>query len=476
MEIDPNLTQGNFDSNQSLFQIRNKKRLLSFHRRNSGKILTQAVQNIRRKSSKNIIENVKDICEMNLNMYKGLMEVEMENSNLRKIPLEPERILDAPQLIDDYYLNLLDWGSQNILSVCLGSCVYLWNANNMQTSLLTKTQDDSNICSVSFMNNGTCLGIGLQEGLVELWDLEKHLKIRTLHGHNERVSSLSWNSYTLSTGGKDAQILNHDVRIKESIINKLVNGHNKEVCSVKWNEEFPILASGGNDNKVCLWDIRKSNSNSNNGIKSIWNLIENKKPTGGNEINPLFVFTQHEAAVKALAWSPYSSNLLASGGGKKDHSIKFWNFENGTLINSFNTESQVCNLIWNKYEKEIISSHGFSKNQISVWKYPKMNKVADLVGHLNRVLYLAVSPDGCTLVSGSADETLRFWNLNDKEKIKIQNKNKKEEIICVNMGDIKSQKNLNQSSNIKSNTENNGYMYALIKVIQDLKINKNVSK
>ena len=47
-----------------------------------------------------------------------------------------------------------------------------------------------------------------------------------------------------------------------------------------------------------------------------------------------------------------------------------------------------------------------------------MNKVADLVGHLNRVLFLAMSPDGCSLVSGSADETLRFWNINDKEKVK----------------------------------------------------------
>ena len=28
----------------------------------------------------------------------------------RQIPSAPERILDAPELVDDYYLNLLDWG------------------------------------------------------------------------------------------------------------------------------------------------------------------------------------------------------------------------------------------------------------------------------------------------------------------------------------------------------------------------------
>ena len=135
------------------------------------------------------------------------------------------------------------------------------------------------------------------------------------------------------------------------------------------------------------------------------------------------MLNQHEAAVKALAWSPWKRGLLASGGGKKDHTIKFWNTENGLLINSFDTGSQVCQLMWNQYEKEIISSHGFSKNQISIWSYPKMIKVVDLVGHMNRVLYLTMSPDGCTLVSGSSDETLRFWNINDKEKVKNLNQN-----------------------------------------------------
>lgn len=31
----------------------------------------------------------------------------------RAVPQQPERILDAPDLVDDYYLNLLDWGSTN---------------------------------------------------------------------------------------------------------------------------------------------------------------------------------------------------------------------------------------------------------------------------------------------------------------------------------------------------------------------------
>jgi cell division cycle 20-like protein 1 (cofactor of APC complex) len=47
-----------------------------------------------------------------------------------------------------------------------------------------------------------------------------------------------------------------------------------------------------------------------------------------------------------------------------------------------------------------------------------MKKIASLTGHTYRVLYLAVSPDGQTIVTGAGDETLRFWNVFPQKKIK----------------------------------------------------------
>jgi len=40
--------------------------------------------------------------------------------NTRKIPKSPFKVLDAPQLTDDFYLNLVDWSSENVLAVGLG--------------------------------------------------------------------------------------------------------------------------------------------------------------------------------------------------------------------------------------------------------------------------------------------------------------------------------------------------------------------
>jgi cell division cycle 20-like protein 1 (cofactor of APC complex) len=66
--------------------------------------------------------------------------------------------------------------------------------------------------------------------------------------------------------------------------------------------------------------------------------------------------------------------------------------------------------MFSKNVNEIVSTHGYSLNQIILWKYPSMQKVATLTGHTYRVLYLSMSPDGQNIVTGAGDETLRFWS------------------------------------------------------------------
>jgi hypothetical protein len=38
--------------------------------------------------------------------------------------ITPERILDAPGMIDDFYLNLLDWGKHNVVAIALDNLAY----------------------------------------------------------------------------------------------------------------------------------------------------------------------------------------------------------------------------------------------------------------------------------------------------------------------------------------------------------------
>jgi cell division cycle 20, cofactor of APC complex len=252
--------------------------------------------------------------------------------------------------------------------------------------LLNTNNSENYISSVSWLNycKSNCLAVGFADNTIQLWDTEKFQPLRSLLGHRARVSSLSWNNWILSSGGRDTLILNHDVRIPNNIVSQF-SGHTAEVCGLKWSENCSQLASGGNDNNIYIWGLDNS--------------------------SPKQCFSEHKAAVKGLSWCPWQKNLLASGGGTADKSMKFWDTEKGKLLHSVSAESQVCSIVWNKFDKEVVSGHGYSRNQLCVWKYGTFDKVAELRGHTSRVLHLALSPDGSTVCSAGADETLRFWKV-----------------------------------------------------------------
>jgi len=109
------------------------------------------------------------------------------------------------------------------------------------------------------------------------------------------------------------------------------------------------LASGGNDNKVCIWDLRGSTrpggSSGAGGNAEGSSIGAGTSADDGPGDSPLWKFHEHTAAVKALAWDPHMAGVLATGGGTQDKHIRFWNVANGTMLNELDTGSQVCTSI-----------------------------------------------------------------------------------------------------------------------------------
>ncbi|KAJ1926860.1 WD repeat-containing protein slp1 [Tieghemiomyces parasiticus] len=303
----------------------------------------------------------------------------------RRILTAPERILDAPGLLDDYYLNLLDWSATNLLAIGLNQSVYVWNGETGDVVTLCQVETPGEyVASVQWTADGSYLAVGTSDGDTQIWDPETQRKMRSMAGHQARVSALAWDKHILSSGCRDGSIWHHDVRVATHKVAEL-RGHTSEVCGLAWRPDGAVLASGGNDNLVNIWDVRSQ--------------------------APKFTKANHTAAVKAVAWCPWQQNLLATGGGAHDRHIHFWNTTTAARLHSVDTGSQVTSIRWSTEYKEFVSSHGFPDNQLSVWSYPALTKVADIPAHDTRVLHTALSPDGQTIATVSSDDNLKFWRV-----------------------------------------------------------------
>ena len=173
----------------------------------------------------------------------------------RHIPQAPERILDAPELVDDYYLNLIDWSSQDSIAVALGCTVYLWNAGTGAIDQLMQTDveydEEDYVTSVNWAPDGKHIAVGTNNAEVQIWDASRARKVRTLKGHDARVGALAWSGTQLATGSRDTTVKTHDVRIREHCTNTFTF-HEQEVCGLKWSPSGTQLASGGERQRVAL--------------------------------------------------------------------------------------------------------------------------------------------------------------------------------------------------------------------------------
>ena len=155
----------------------------------------------------------------------------------RQINNKPERILDAPDMRDDFYLHLIDWSRNNHMAVALHDTVFIWNAaDGSIQELYSKSSDTDYISCVSWVTEGNYLAIGDSEASVDLWDVSSSKMMRSMKSHADRITSLKWNNHILASGSRRGDLFLHDVRIAEHVIAKL-EGHSQELCGMAWSPE-----------------------------------------------------------------------------------------------------------------------------------------------------------------------------------------------------------------------------------------------
>lgn len=314
---------------------------------------------------------------------------EFKTTFKESLPSKPIKILEAPNLREDFYCNLLDWGKKNIMSVALGRTIYLWNATNNSVTKMPEIHQPSYYTSVKWSPSGNLLSLGTDSGVLELWDTTKSLSLNAFKFHLGRIGSIEWGGENwFMSGSRDRSIVIYDTRTPQPV--SRMKGHKQEVCGLRWSSDCELLASGGNDYKINIWSIKKE--------------------------SPVCKLRHHKSAVKALDWNPRQRGVLVSGGGNNDKTIKAYSTFSGRVIKEVNAGNQVCNLRFSKHSNEFVSTHGFTNNDIGVWDYNSMEQVASLEGHHTRVLYMCMSPDHENIATAAGDEVIKFWSVFPRPK------------------------------------------------------------
>jgi WD40 repeat protein len=86
------------------------------------------------------------------------------------------------------------------------------------------------------------------------------------------------------------------MRQKECIIK--FQHHRQEICGLKWCPNGRYLASGSNDNTVCVWDFHQWYSNGSINPTSFLPPVDDNIKKSNSPTEPLWHFKEHRAAVK----------------------------------------------------------------------------------------------------------------------------------------------------------------------------------
>ncbi len=129
----------------------------------------------------------------------------------------PFKILDAPLLRDDFYLNLVDWSDKDHIGVGLQSSLYIWSGSLSKVERVYESIHPSDyICSVSFLRGDQHkISAGFTDGQVRVFDISKRVESRSFEGiHCGRIGSLGCSGNLICTGGRDGIVSVQDERAK----------------------------------------------------------------------------------------------------------------------------------------------------------------------------------------------------------------------------------------------------------------------
>ncbi len=229
--------------------------------------------------------------------------------------------------------------------------------------------------------------IQAQNALVGLVQINPNAARRMLTGHNGPVQSVAYNpaGSLLASGGDDNTVIVWD-SISWARVGLPFYGHNASVTDVAWSPDGTIIASSSRDGTVILWDVAAGSA-----VRQLSDRSTNW--------------------VLSLAYSPEGTTLLSSG---SDPVVKAWDTRTGQITRTYEGLSGTTYAVAYSPDGRRVAA-GDSYGLVIVWDAASGAEISRLAAHQGAVFTLAYSPDGRTLASGGADSLALLWDATSGE-------------------------------------------------------------
>jgi WD40 repeat protein len=181
--------------------------------------------------------------------------------NTSKYQIENVTILDAPNLVDDFYAHPLDWTLENHLFISLANKVYHYNVHKKQSNELQIALDTPNINYnlVAIEKDSKRLLLSLKNrNILYYHDISASKKSSYLFEDDFITAHVQTNTNTHMIAGFHGTVRLFDSRAKSLSFFKQLN--REQICNLSFNNEY-IIAAGTSQNNIYTWDLRQPRQN-----------------------------------------------------------------------------------------------------------------------------------------------------------------------------------------------------------------------
>ncbi len=239
-------------------------------------------------------------------------------------------------------------------------------------------------CSVVFSPDGRLLFSGGSDTTIRAWNVTTGAEAgNPFEGHKGwvYVLAISPDGLRLASGGSDSTVIVWDVASRR--LETKFGGHIAAVTALAFSPDHRILASGAFDHTIRLWDLK----------------------TG----QQLSLLRGHTASLRWLRFSP-DGQLLASR--SEDGLVKLWHVTPGLEDNTLTSSQNSLGDVALSPDGRRLAFAGVDHFAAELWDLPTRRRTL-LTGHSNDLVGVAFSSDGRILATGSHDQTVRLWDVND---------------------------------------------------------------